>query len=211
MEQIRQVIMENSKIPYVCGICGKKFHNLTSLGKHVQLRHPKFAKFSSKSKKSIETQTNFSNDHQENFLQTKSDNVDGNNLIDIDTNSTQSASTSSKMTIETQRNFSNDHQENLLQRKSGNGNVEIFENLIENSIEIDKNSAESSYIPQKINIKTESNFRKAHQDNLLQTKSGNGNVPRFENVTANNIENDTNSAESSSSPSKISIETQKKF
>ena len=68
----KQVAMENIKTPFVCGICGKKYHNLASLGKHVELRHPIFPKNSSiLPKASIETQTNFSNDSQENLLQSK--------------------------------------------------------------------------------------------------------------------------------------------
>ena len=105
----KQVVMENSKIPYVCGICGKKFHTLTSLGKHVELRHPTFAKISSISSKiSIETQTNSSNDHQENLLLTKRGNGNDDIFEKLTANGTSSverSSTSPKISIETKTNF----------------------------------------------------------------------------------------------------------
>ena len=46
------VIMENSKTPYACGICSKRFHTSIYLIKHIELRHPSSAEQSSKFSKS---------------------------------------------------------------------------------------------------------------------------------------------------------------
>ena len=63
--------MENSKTPYVCGICSKRFHTSIYLIKHIELRHPSSAEQSSKFSKSESKlpKTDFSNINQRKMLQ----------------------------------------------------------------------------------------------------------------------------------------------